>query len=185
MRVYCWYSGKTSRWCGQSGMSVCPCSRVSQTVTTLSVALLNVACPKWKVDPICNVAALRFDWFRNYGDSWCQRLELPERSTLVFGWNRYSGESDIVFIHVLCSFCLLFGCETWYVTLRQERRLRVFENRMLRNIFGPKRGEVTGEWRRLRNEELNDLYCSPNIFMYVSSILLSLLFTPTNAQRIY
>jgi len=109
MRVYGSYSGKTSRWCGQSGMSVCPCSLVSQTVTALSVAVLNVACPKWKVDPICNVAALRFDWFRNYRDSWCQRLQLPERSKLVIGWDRHSGEPGIVFIHVLCSFCLLFG----------------------------------------------------------------------------
>jgi len=106
--VYSWYSGKTSRWCGQSGMSVCPCPRVSHTVTMVSVAVLNVACPKWKVDLICNVAALRFDWFRNYGGSWCQRLQLPELSTLVVGWDRHSGESDIVFIHVLCSFCLLF-----------------------------------------------------------------------------
>jgi hypothetical protein len=109
MRVYGSYRRKTSRWCGQSGMSVCPCSHVSQTVTTLSVAVLNVACPKWKVDPSCNVAALRFDWFRNYGDSWCQHLQLPELSTLVVGWDRHSGESDIVFIHVLCGFCLLFG----------------------------------------------------------------------------
>jgi hypothetical protein len=47
--------------------------------------------------------------------------------------------------------------------LREERRLRVFENRVLRRIFGPKRNEVTGEWKQLHNEELNDLYCSPNI----------------------
>jgi hypothetical protein len=47
--------------------------------------------------------------------------------------------------------------------LREERRLRVFENRVLRGIFGPKRDEVTGEWRKLHNEELNDLYCSPSI----------------------
>jgi len=47
--------------------------------------------------------------------------------------------------------------------LREERRLRVFENRVFRGIFGPKRDEVTGEWRKLHNEELNDLYCSPNI----------------------
>ena len=54
----------------------------------------------------------------------------------------------------------LYGCETWLLTLREERRLRVFENRVLRRIFGPKRDGVTGEWRKLDNEELNDLYCS-------------------------
>ena len=56
-----------------------------------------------------------------------------------------------------------YGCETWSLTLREELRLRVFENRALRGIFGPKRDEVSGEWRKLHNEELNDLYCSPNI----------------------
>ena len=55
------------------------------------------------------------------------------------------------------------GCETWSLTLREERRLRVFENRVLRRVFGPKRDEVTGEWRKLHNEELNDPYCSPKI----------------------
>ena len=50
---------------------------------------------------------------------------------------------------------VLYGCETWSLTLKQERRLRVFENRALRRTFGPKRDEVTGEWRKLRNEELN------------------------------
>ena len=58
---------------------------------------------------------------------------------------------------------VLYGCETWSPTLREERRLRVFENRVLRRIFGPKRDKVTGEWRKLHNEELNNLYCSPNI----------------------
>jgi len=47
--------------------------------------------------------------------------------------------------------------------MREESRLRVFENRVLRGIFGPERDEVTGEWRKLHNEEPNDLYCSPNI----------------------
>ena len=53
---------------------------------------------------------------------------------------------------------VLYGCETWSLTLREERKLRVFENKVLRRIFGPRRDDVTGEWRRLHNEELNDLY---------------------------
>jgi hypothetical protein len=56
---------------------------------------------------------------------------------------------------------VLYGCETWSLTLKEEHRLRVFENRMLRRIFGPKRDEVMGEWRKLHNEDLRDLYSSP------------------------
>jgi hypothetical protein len=58
---------------------------------------------------------------------------------------------------------ILYGCETWSLTLREERRLRVFENRVLRGIFRPKRDEVTGQWIKLHNEKLNYLYCSTNI----------------------
>jgi hypothetical protein len=64
---------------------------------------------------------------------------------------------------------VLYGCETWSLTLREGRRLRVFENRVLRRIFGPKRDEVTGEWRKLHNEELNNLYSSPNIVGVIKS----------------
>ena len=66
-------------------------------------------------------------------------------------------------------FVVVYECETWSLTLREERRLRVFENRVLRRIFGPERDEVTGEWIKLHNEELNDLYCSPNIARVVIS----------------
>jgi hypothetical protein len=71
--------------------------------------------------------------------------------------------TNIILPVVLC------GCETWSVTLREGQRLRVIENRVLRRIFGPKRDEVTGEWRRLHNEELNDLYSPPNIVRVIKS----------------
>jgi hypothetical protein len=58
---------------------------------------------------------------------------------------------------------VLYGCETWSLTLREERRLRVFENRALRRIFRPNNDEVIEEMRKIHIEELNDLYCSPNI----------------------
>jgi len=64
---------------------------------------------------------------------------------------------------------VLHGCETWSLTLREERRLRVFENRVLSRVFGSKRDEVTAEWRKLHNEELRDLYSLPNIVRVLKS----------------
>ena len=63
---------------------------------------------------------------------------------------------------------VLYGCETWSLTLKEEYRLRVFENRILRRLFGRKRDE-NGEWRRLHNEELHSLYRSPNIVRVIKS----------------
>jgi len=64
---------------------------------------------------------------------------------------------------------VLYGCETWLLKLKEERRLRVFKNRALKRIFGPMRNEVTREWRKLHNKELNDLYSSPNIVWVIKS----------------
>jgi hypothetical protein len=65
---------------------------------------------------------------------------------------------------------VLYQCETWSLTVREEHKLRVFENRKLRRIFGPKREGVTGGWRKLHNEELRDLYSSPSIIRMIKSM---------------
>jgi hypothetical protein len=64
---------------------------------------------------------------------------------------------------------VLYGCETWSLTLREERRLKVYENRVMRRIFGPKRDEVTGEWRKFHSEERHNLYSSPDIIRQIKS----------------
>ena len=73
-----------------------------------------------------------------------------------------------IYINIILPF-VVYVCETWSLTLKEERRLRVFENRVLRRIFGPKNDEVTGKWKILHNEELNDLYCSPTILRVIKS----------------
>jgi hypothetical protein len=62
---------------------------------------------------------------------------------------------------------VLYGCETWSLTVREEYRLRVLENRVLRRIFGPKRDEVTGGWKKLHNEELRNVYSSPSLIRII------------------
>ena len=78
----------------------------------------------------------------------------------------------VIFLSVLAVIILpvvLYGCETWSLTLREKRRLRVFEKRVLRRVFGPNRDEVTGEWRKLHNEELSDLYSLHNFVRVVKT----------------
>jgi hypothetical protein len=64
---------------------------------------------------------------------------------------------------------ILYGCETWSLTVREEHRQRVFENKVLRRIFGPKKDEVAGGWRKLHDEDLRDLHSSPNIIRIIKS----------------
>jgi hypothetical protein len=81
--------------------------------------------------------------------------------------NKLSYVSSIYRIIILP--VVLYGCETWTLTLREERRLRVFENRVYRRIFGYKRYEITSERRKLHNEEVNDRHYSPNILRMIKS----------------
>jgi hypothetical protein len=81
--------------------------------------------------------------------------------------NQYIIQYKIKIYRTIILPVVLYGCETWPLTFREERRLRVFENRVLRRIFEPKRDEVTGEWKKLHNEELSDLYFLPNIVQVV------------------
>ena len=83
--------------------------------------------------------------------------------------NKLSKNLKIKIYRTIILPVVLYGCETWSLTLREEQRLRVFENRVLRRIFGPKRDGVTGEWRKLHNKELNYLYSSPNIVQVIKS----------------
>ena len=81
----------------------------------------------------------------------------------LFSSSLLSKNLNIKIYSIIILPVVLYGCETWSLTLREEHRLRVFENRVLRRICGPRRDGVTGEWRKLHNEERNDLYSSPSI----------------------
>jgi hypothetical protein len=82
--------------------------------------------------------------------------------------NLYRLVSTIVYKTIILPV-VLYGCETLYLTVREERKLRVFENRVLRRVFGPKRDGVTGGWRKLHNKELHNLYSSPNVIRIIKS----------------
>jgi hypothetical protein len=102
---------------------------------------------------------------------WKRIEETPCRLYRIFSYSFLSKNLKIKIYKTIILFfpVVLYGCETWSLTLREERRLKVFENRVLRGIFGAKRDEVTGEWRKLHNEELYDLYCSPTILQVIKS----------------
>jgi hypothetical protein len=78
-----------------------------------------------------------------------------------------SGNVNVKIYKTIILPVVLYGCETWSVTLREEHRLGVFENRVLRGIFGPKGDEVTGEWRKLHSGQLHNLYSSPDIIKQI------------------
>jgi len=83
--------------------------------------------------------------------------------------NLLSKNLKIKIYRIIIMSVVLYGCETWSLTLREKRKLRVFDNRVLWRIFGPLRNEVPGESRKLHSEELNDLYCLPNIVRVIKS----------------
>jgi hypothetical protein len=90
-------------------------------------------------------------------------------------WLQYSPYHSVTTFLILISHCVkilpvvLYGYETWYLTLKEEHRLRVFKNRVLRKIFWPKKDEVMGEWRKLHNGELHNLYSSPDVIRQIKS----------------
>jgi hypothetical protein len=118
--------------------------------------------------------------YRRFEGSHCLRVFIQvdsEHGLILFGAESFifqfavqNVKDQYIYIYRTVILPVLYGCETWSLTLREQSRLRVFENRVPRRIFGPKRDEVTGGWRKLHNEELSDLYSLPNIVRVVKSI---------------
>jgi len=117
----------------------------------------------------CHLPVVRFIWFKSFQCFESAELEgelpwLVDLLNILITWKTCRLEwQNLKFFVLLYILVVLYGCETWSLTLREEKILRVFQNKVLRRIFGPRSDEVTGEWRRLHNEEVNVLYCSPNI----------------------
>jgi hypothetical protein len=84
---------------------------------------------------------------------------------IFFGARLLSKNVKIRIYRTIILPVVLYGCKTWSLTVREKHKLRVFENRVLKRIFGPKRNEVTGDWRELHNEELRNLYSSASIII--------------------
>jgi len=97
------------------------------------------------------------------------KFAIKELTVAVLSSSLLSKKLKIKIYRTIILPVVLCGCETWSLTLREERRLRVFENRVLGRVFGPKRDEVTGEWSKLHNEELSDVYSIPNIVRVVKT----------------
>jgi hypothetical protein len=142
--------------------------RTSEMTAVCSFA--TAASFQMSVPDICGV--FMYLWLVNFGpvELLCQCMQVA-----YLCYQPVLRPADYYYYYYYYNFaCFLYGCETWSLILREERNLRVFENMVLRRIFGPRRDEMTGEWRRLHNEELNDLYSSPNIVRVIKSRIMRL-----------
>jgi hypothetical protein len=99
----------------------------------------------------------------NSGNACCHSVQSLLSSHL------FSGKLKVKIYKTIILPVVLYGCETWSLTLREEDRVRVFKNRVSWRIFGPTRDEVTGDWRKLHNRELHNLYTSPDIIRQKNS----------------
>ena len=120
--------------------------------------------PSWRTTP-CRLSVTDYWYIRSYPPYWRPFLH-PQPDNAPCNGARDHFPSSLLSKNIKMKIyrtiilpVVLYGCETWSLTLREERRRRVLENRVLRRIFGPKRDESTGEWRKLHNEELNFACC--------------------------